>query len=95
VGFEGIDLADRVLDVVEQRAFGDLELELVRIGAARIQAVKYLRHEGRVVQLARTDVDGDLQMTGLGLPGLREDARAACRIHRRRSGPPAGIQMRF
>ncbi len=60
-GGQGVQDRSCFVDAVDQKIFGDLDHQVVRIGAGFGQGGKDVIDEGRIVQLPRADVDGHPQ----------------------------------
>ncbi len=69
--------ADRVFHVAQQQAFGELELEPLRIGPGGRERSQHLRHEIGLAELPRAHVhrDGESGRDGMGSPAHKLLAR--------------------
>ena len=69
VALELEHLLNRVFHILQQQAFGQLQLQFARIGAGVGNGVQHALHKIALVELPGADVDGNAQVCQMGLIG--------------------------
>jgi hypothetical protein len=80
--------------VSEDRVLGDLEREALRRDPRPLEAVRDLARERRVEQLARTDVDGDVDVVAVVSPGPALGEGGLEHVSRQRPDHPGLLRER-